>query len=161
MVNSYPLVVPKLEWRHVMPALRRIPEARQRLSELPIKQPYAACNELNVILQDLADIIAWECAQAFTADYYPGVPGIEPLTRDHVEAVMAAMQYGLSKEAIRRKVPAANYADLPWERQVALAERRRYWFHQFGIDRKAWEQGTFSLWKVSMLPMPELKVSPV
>ncbi|KKK63260.1 hypothetical protein LCGC14_2996100, partial [marine sediment metagenome] len=103
--------------------------------------------ELIVPLQDLADIIAWEASEAFRASYYPGIPEVDALTPDHVTEIMAGMQREATRE--RRSKQEVLYAELPRKRQVALAERRRWWFGHFGITPQSWKSGNFSLWNVS------------
>jgi len=71
---------------------------------------------------------------------------------------MKAMQREMDREGIRTRRPPASYEELPWERQVALAERRRYWFLQFGIDRRTWEAGYYSLWRVATRPIPQFEM---
>ncbi len=103
--------------------------------------------ELFTPLQDLADIIAWEASEAFRAPYYPGIPEVEALTPEHVAEVMAGMQREATRE--RRSKQEVLYARLSPERQIALAERRRWWFGHFGITPMNWKSGSFSLWAVT------------
>ncbi len=112
--------------------------------------------ELPRYLQDLAQIIAHESSQAGKARYYPGVPEVERPSNEHVEVVMEAMQREIDREAkSRRKENALKLAELPFERQLALTERRRYWYGQFGITPESWETGIFSLWDVSERDHPD------
>ncbi|KKL54441.1 hypothetical protein LCGC14_1573430 [marine sediment metagenome] len=120
------------------------------LASIPIKDQTTYVErdpELIVPLQDLADIIAWEASEAFRASYYPGIPEVDALTPDHVTEIMAGMQREATRE--RRSKQEVLYAELPRKRQVALAERRRWWFGHFGITPQSWKSGNFSLWNVS------------
>lgn len=103
--------------------------------------------ELLTPLQDLADIIAWEASEAFRAPYYPGIPEVEALTPEHVAEIMAGMQREATRE--KRGKQEVLYARLSPERQIALAERRRWWFGKFGITPMNWKTGNFSLWSVT------------
>ena len=49
---------------------------------------------------------------------------------------------------------ACEDSDLKSYRQIALAERRRYWFGVFGITPKSWKTGKWSLWDVKSIPYP-------
>lgn len=137
--------------RGLMAACYRAPECRKMLSNLTFYGRRISDPEIRKSLQDLADIVAWEASEAFVARYYPGIEDIEPLSPDHVREVMRGMQRemdregGTSPHGFRE---AAIFEELPWERQVALAERRRYWFAQFGITPERWKTSTFSLWEV-------------
>lgn len=102
---------------------------------------------LHPALQDLADIIAVEIDDAFRAEYYPGIPEMR-VSKRHVTILMKAMQRELDGEANARMLVATQLTDLPWDRQVALAERRRYWFRQFGITPRNWKKGVWSVWKI-------------
>ena len=102
---------------------------------------------LHLALQDLGDIIAVEIDDAFRADYYPGIPEMK-VSKKHVTILMKAMQRELDGEANSRLLTSVQLTDLPWDRQVALAERRRYWFRQFGITPRNWKKGVWSVWKI-------------
>ena len=120
------------------------------LAAIPIKDQTVYSErdpELVTPLQDLADIIAWEASEAFRTPYYPGIPEVEALTPEHVDEVMAGMQREATRE--RRGKQEVLYAKLPRERQVALAERRRWWFGHFGVTPQSWKSGNFSLWSVN------------
>lgn len=124
-------------------------EARAYLSEIPIVNSTKTVDlELNYSLQDLADAVAWEASEAFTAHHYTG-RDVDALSRDHIKELMVALQRELNRESHRTGREAARFLDLPFERQRALAERRRWWFQQFGITPQQWKKGKFSLWKVS------------
>lgn len=105
-------------------------------------------DEVREVLQDLADAVSWEASEAFDALYYPRPLNVVPLADEHVQQVMAAMQREVDREA-RFSGGAAQFANLPWERQAALAERRRLWFACFGITPENWKSGCWNLWKVS------------
>lgn len=106
-------------------------------------------------LQDLADILALEAQDAFTVEYFPRIADID-VTDDHVKALMTAMQREVDGEANCRNRTPVRFSELPWERQCGLAERRRYWFGQFGIGRQEWEANQWSLWNVSdVILVPE------
>ena len=132
--------------------------ARETLSSIPIaRQRRSALSdpELVPMLQDLADILAWEATRAFTDDYYPGVPDVF-VPDDHVEAVMHALQREMDREGKSRQRESVQFAALPRDRQRALAERRRWWFAKFSITPERWETGKWSFWEVANEPMPEL-----
>lgn len=133
--------------------------AREHLSKLPIVNPdtYGGLHrdpELVPALQDLAELIAWEAEQAVSAKYYPRMPEVD-VPEDHVKVVMKALQREMDREGMSRRRTPPVYAELPWERQCALAERRRYWYGQFGITPERWETGTWSLWEVAEIEMPK------
>lgn len=114
---------------------------------------YGGDDEIHEALQDLADIIAVEAHEAFTEEYYPGMPDVDALTDEQVDAVMAGMQREATRE--RRGTQEVLYKQLPRPRQIALAERRRHWFEVFGITPKSWKTGKWSLWDVKNIPFPE------
>lgn len=131
-------------------------EHRDEFSAIPfIGRTYVVDPELPEWLQDLADIIAYEASEAFHADFYPGVADVEPLTEEHILAVMTALQREMDREGKRRNKVPVNYLSLPPDRQRALAERRRYWYGKFGITPQNWSRGTFSLWDVAEEPLPD------
>ena len=132
--------------------------AHDQLSSIPITRPARSPlgdAELVSMLQDLADVLAWESTQAFLSDYYPGIPDVS-VPEDHVEVVMAALQREMDREGRSRQREPAQFSSLPRERQRALAERRRWWFSRFSITPERWETGHWSLWDVSDEEMPEL-----
>jgi hypothetical protein len=136
-------------------------ENRQDFVAVPfVGRTYVVDPELPEWLQDLAEIIAYESGEAFQADFYPGVADVDPLTEEHVMAVMEALQREMDREAKRRNKTTVSYVDLPPERRQALAERRRYWFGKFGITPKNWADKTFSLWDVSNDPLPDWMTRP-
>lgn len=144
--------------RSLMAACYRDKVARKALSKMRFAQgPYSTGGdpELVIALQDLADIVAWEAKQAFVSDYFPAPMDVDPLTDDHVDLVMLSMQREIDREAQRTHKQPPIYASLPRERQVALAERRRYWFGVYGITPKNWGKGAWSLWRVKNIPYPE------
>jgi hypothetical protein len=137
--------------------------ARDVLAVIPISRPPRSAlsdPELVPMLQDLADIIAWEATQAFVSDYYPGIPDIV-VDDDHVDAVMNALQREMDREGKSRQRPPAQYATLPRERQRALAERRRWWSSLFSITPERWTTGNWDLWEVSEEEMPEIRQKPL
>lgn len=107
-------------------------------------------------LQDLAWQIARDLTEACaTFDdpnaWYPGIDsGIEPVTDEHVQAVIAASQRELNRETRHGKPgrSAAPLADLPFHAQRAFAERRRWRYLQWGVNHEAWERGMWNLWDV-------------
>jgi ribosomal protein S21 len=108
------------------------------------------------MLQDLGDILAVEATNAFTADYYPGIPDVT-VPDDHIEVVMRALQREMDREGKSRQREPVRYEDLPADRQRALAERRRHWFAKFSITPERWQTGRWSLWDVADEPMPILE----
>lgn len=112
--------------------------------------------ELPTYLQDLAAIIAKECRGAIADEYYPRPMGVDACTPEHVQKVMESLNREMLREATRRTKTWVPYTDLPPDRQVALAERRRMWLAKFGITTETWPSGVFSLWDVSNEPLPDL-----
>jgi len=144
--------------RGVMAACRRTPTVRKALSKLSFVEPpinSAADIQLARPLQDLADIIAHEATSAFIDAFYPGVIDVEPLTREHVLAVMVGMQREMDRESSNRLKVKSDLLALTPERQRALAERRRFWYGQFGITPKTHPNKTFSLWDVSNVQLSD------
>ncbi len=142
--------------RGMMAACYRDRDIRAKLRKLTIiasHRMYDGDPELHTGLQDLADIVSVEAHSAFTEEYYPGMPDVDALTDEEVDAVMAGMQREVTRE--RRGVQEVFYSKLPRPRQVALAERRRHWFGVFGITPKSWKTGKWSLWNVPSVPFPE------
>lgn len=133
------------------------------LNHIPIanKAKHNNCNdELISPLQDLGEVIAYEATQAFQARHYPGVPGIQMISDDRVSEIMTAMQRELDREAKSRRQVPAHLFTLPIERQRALAERRRYWYGEFGITPETWKTGHWNIWHVSdrkLTSLPHLK----
>jgi hypothetical protein len=127
-------------------------------SVLPIDYLAMANRDRELIdpLQDLGQVIALEASAAFRAEYYPGVPDVDALSDDHVAAVMMAMQREMEREGSSRHKSVTKYTELPFERQRALAERRRHWYGKFGITPATWRSGVFSLWDVANEPLPEI-----
>ena len=68
---------------------------------------------------------------------------------------MAALQREVDGEAAARNKAAPQFATLPYDRQRALAERRRYWFGQFGIGHWHWKRRVWNLWRVTETLLPE------
>jgi hypothetical protein len=133
--------------------------ARDTLSAIPITRPPRSAlsdPELVPMLQDLADILARECTEAFLADYYPGIPDIS-VPEEHVDVVMAALQREMDREGKSRQREPAQYASLPRDRQRALAERRRWWYSRFSITPEQWGAGQWNLWDVAEAGMPEFE----
>lgn len=127
---------------------RADPEQFQRFSHIPIYVPTSSDPALHTALQDLANILAVEADRAFYEEYYPRLPDVD-VPDAHVERVMVAMQREMEREALRRRLVPVVFTDLPWERQCALAERRRYWMALYGINAETWQHGKWSLWEVS------------
>lgn len=139
------------------------PASKGALSNIPIfraSNSFDGNDEVCPWLQDLADIVAWESTQAFEAEQYPGILDLDPPIPgdDWIVVLMGHMQRELDREAIRVNEKPLVLEELPFERQRALAERRRYWFQQFGIMREQWKANKFSLWDVSRDPMPEIRL---
>ena len=120
-------------------------------------------SELHDGLQDLGNQITHDVHDALFAfddpdHYYPGAPlgSIDPVPDDHVRLVMAAMQRELDREPRTAQgllggggyLPVPQLNELPWHTQVALAERRRYRFKQWGIGHAEWERNEWSIWNV-------------
>lgn len=142
----------------IMAACRAQPQTYKLLSRLPImNRPTRAGDDYEMVeaLQDLADLVSWEITSAFKDSYFPGVQKIEPIDPEHVSNVMIAMQRELDRENSWRHKSFPMLADLPWQRQVALAERRRHWFDKFGITPESWKTGYWSIWRVSDEEPPE------
>jgi hypothetical protein len=132
--------------------------ARDILSSVPITRPARSAlsdPELVPALQDLADILAAEATAAFQAGYYPGIPDVV-VPDDHVELVMKSLQREMDREGKSRQREPARFDSLPFERQRALAERRRWWFGKFSITPERWQTGKWTLWEVSEEEMPAL-----
>jgi len=91
--------------------------------------------------------------EAFFAEYFPRLQDVY-VPDEHVRAVMDALQREIDREARRRQEKRAVFSELPWERQQALAEWRRYWFGKFGITPETWPSGKLSLWDISEDPVP-------
>lgn len=117
---------------------------------------------LHPALQDLGDAIVRDIHDACAALddpnlWYAGVDeGIWPVPDDHVELVIAAMQRELFRELRNAKgemakprLPAVRLAELPWNVQRALAERRRLRYQQWGIGKLEW---LTNQWFVSNVP---------
>ncbi len=149
--------------RSLLPACYRNRELRKSLASIPIASGPGRSNgnpELVEPLQDLANIVAYEIRLAYEDDYYPGMPDVDPMTEEHVDQIMIAMQREVDREQryvdgrTRYKV-TVHLPDLSRARKIALAERRRYWFGVFGITPRSWKTGKWSLWKVANIPYPD------
>jgi hypothetical protein len=130
--------------------------SRDRLANIPIARAGRSAlsdPELVPMLQDLANILAWEATQAFTQTYYPGVPDVN-VPDSHVEVVMRALQREMDREGKSRQRIPIEFIALPKDRQRALAERRRWWFGKYSITPERWQTGYWSLWDVSNEEMP-------
>lgn len=109
--------------------------------------------ELHPALQDLAFLLIKALTEACFAFqdpnvFYPGVDeGIEPVSDEHVALVIWGAQRELDREP-RRGKPPAPLAQLPWRVQRAYVERRRYFYNLYGIGRRQYETGSFSLWDI-------------
>jgi hypothetical protein len=131
--------------------------SRDRLSNVPIARAGRSAlsdPELVPMLQDLANILAWEATQAFTSSYYPGIPDVN-VPEDHVEVVMRALQREMDREGKSRQRIPVDFLALARDRQRALAERRRWWFMKFSITPERWQSGFWSLWDVLDEQVPE------
>lgn len=154
---------------------RNMRAAREQFTAIPLRvgitEVYTAIPEggqrasrdadLHPALQDLANEINEDIREACEAldnpdVFYPGVDvGIEPVPDSHVELVIWALQRELNRELRGPAgglgvtgLPAVPLAELPSNVQRALVERRRLRFQEFGIGRKQWERGEWSLWDV-------------
>ncbi|MGE5596051.1 MAG: hypothetical protein ACM3S1_08460 [Hyphomicrobiales bacterium] len=145
----------------------RLGQQRALLTQKPENPQWSARDpDLPPALQDLADEVNEDIREALEAldnpnFYYPGVDsGIEPVTDEHVELVIWAMQRELNRELRPHEghyggsppLPAAPLDQLPWPVQRALAERRRLRYNQWGLYREQWEKGKWSLWEVPLDP---------
>lgn len=129
---------------------------RDSLSTIPIVRPARSAlsdPELVPMLQDLADILAIEATNAFSADYFPGIPDVD-VPDEHVDVVVGALQREMDREGKSRQREPARYENLARDRQRALAERRRLWFSKFSITPERWLTGKWSLWEVTEEPLP-------
>lgn len=115
--------------------------------------------EVHYALQDLGHTFAWDmhlAVQAFDNPdiFYPGLDKrIEPVSNEHVELVIWALQRELSRErrVVRGTGERRDYAHLdklPFRIQRALVERRRLRYQQWGITPQSWETGKWSLFDV-------------
>ena len=115
--------------------------------------------ELAFCLQDLGNEINEDIREACEslrnpALYYPGIDeGIDPVSDDHIDLVIWALQRELDRElrydaANAKVLPSVPLMDLPQRIKRALVERRRYRFAQFGIGHEQWESGWFNLWEI-------------
>jgi hypothetical protein len=130
--------------------------SRDRLANVPIARAGRSAlsdPELVPMLQDLANILAWEATRAFTESYYPGIPDVN-VPDTHVEVVMRALQREMDREGKSRQRIPIEFLSLPQDRQRALAERRRWWFTKFSITPERWQAGYWSLWDVTDEEMP-------
>ena len=134
------------------PAITAIPEDGKANGRDP---------DLHPALQDLGNEINEDIREALAAlddphAYFPGVDeGIEPVTDDHVTLVIWALQRELMRElrsadgqAGHAPLPAAPLAELPWNVQRALVERRRLRYKEWGIGRTEYQNNEWSLWNV-------------
>jgi hypothetical protein len=105
-------------------------------------------NEINEDIRDACEV--WRNPDL----YYPGIDeGIDPVSDDHIDLVIWALQRELDRELRTGIVstvhlPAPPLMELPQRIKRALTERRRYRYAQFGIRREQWESGWWSLWDV-------------
>lgn len=147
------------------------------LPESPVRTPRDP--DLHPALQDLADEVNEDVREALEAldephAYFPGIDeGIDPVPDEHVKLVMWALQRELDRElrtgsgslSSLSPLPAAPLADLPWDVQRALAERRRWRYRQWGLGRDQWERGEWSLWDVpadpEYVPRRSARLAPV
>ncbi|KKL19146.1 hypothetical protein LCGC14_2468410 [marine sediment metagenome] len=148
----YSIELKRKSLRGLMAACKRSPEVRKALSRIPFVQRTTVTHgdpEIHICLQDLADIVCWEASESFTSSYFPGVVQVDALEPDHVKLIMSSMQREMDREGNRTGIVPAVFEELPWERQVALAERRRWWFNVYGISPKRCKKGYFNRWNVS------------
>jgi len=163
-----------LTWGQVLARVDTDPslsQFRQNLDSLPLRiGPQVLYTEipegggrapsdasLHVGLQDLGyqinDDVSKACAAFNNPDlFYPGVDEVEPVDDEHVKLVIWALNRELHRELRQGKdgkvLPAVPLSELPWRIQRALVERRRFRYQQWGITRKNWEDGSWSLWNV-------------
>lgn len=115
--------------------------------------------ELAFCLQDLGNEINEDVREACEslrnpALYYPGIDeGIDPVSDDHIDLVIWALQRELDRElrydiANVKALPSVPLMDLPQRIKRALVERRRYRYAQFGIGHEQWQTGWFNLWEI-------------
>ena len=137
----------------------------QQYTEIP-ERPAGRDAELVACLQDLGYEINEDIREAcFAFDdpdvYYPGIDeGIEPVTDDHIDLVIWALQRELNRELRPPSsgaygsgpLPAAPLADLPQRVKRALVERRRWRYAQYGIGREQFENNNWSLFEVMEEP---------
>jgi len=139
-------------------ACRLSTPARTALGNIGLLLPPVNTNkdiQLTTVLQDLAQVVAQEAGRAFRDDYYPGIPDVD-VPEELIDALMPAMQREIDREERRSQRGAVTFADLPRDRQRALAERRRFWFCYFGVTPRVWKRRFFSLWRI-----PNETVEPV
>lgn len=109
-------------------------------------------NEINEDIRDACEV--WRDPGL----YYPGIDeGIDPVSDDHIDLVIWALQRELDRETRpgivgERHLPAPPLMELPQRIKRALVERRRYRYAQWGIRREQWESGWFNLWDVPENP---------
>ncbi|MGI8925328.1 MAG: hypothetical protein ACR2HN_01615 [Tepidiformaceae bacterium] len=132
----------------------------RELPSTPVRTPRDP--DLHPALQDLGDEINEDIREALESLdnpnlYFPGIDeGIEPVTDEHVKLVTWALQRELDRElrtgsgslSSLAPLPAAPLADLPWDIQRALAERRRWRYRQWGLGKEQWESGDWNLWEI-------------
>lgn len=145
-----------------MKICRRRKEIYSLLSELPLGTMSFPRGRLRVAeltlhpaLQDLADILSLETDNALRVGYYPQMPDVH-VPMKHVRRVMIAMQREIDGEAAARLLVAPQLAAMPWERQCALAQRRRYWYRVYGITPRNYRKQVWSVWKVQPIPTPKI-----
>ena len=139
----------------------RVGNAGPLIRELPAAVESPRDPELHLSLQDLGNEINEDIREALeTLDdpraWYPGVDiGIEPVTDEHVQLTVWALQRELDRELRSSSgyngpgaLPAAPLAQLPSHVQRAVVERRRLRFKQWGIGKPQWEANNWSLWDV-------------
>ena len=117
---------------------------------------------LHLALMDLAyeigEDIQEACEAHFNGGEYHGVDeGIEPVPDSHVDLVIWGMQREMDRElrynrVTHEQLPAVQMSEFSWPIQRAIAERRRLRYKQWGIGRKEWETGKWSLWNVQLDP---------
>ncbi|MCC6382813.1 MAG: hypothetical protein IT304_09900 [Dehalococcoidia bacterium] len=145
----------------------RLGQPRPLLTALPEEHQWTARDpDLPPALQDLGDEVNEDVREALFAydnpgRYYPGIDaGIDPVPDEHVKLVIWALQRELNRELRPQEghyggsppLPAAPLAQLPWDIQRAVVERRRWRYGQWGIGRAEWECGVWSLWRVPLDP---------
>ena len=140
-------------------ALSHIPLATrfEQITAIP-KKPESADPSLHTALQGLGDEINEDVHEACGAFddpdlWYPGVEdGIQPVSDEHVELVIWALQRELNRELRPGggydRLPAVRLMELPPRVQRAVVERRRLRYREFGINRTDWQRGEWSLWDV-------------
>lgn len=73
------------------------------------------------MLQDLANILAWEATQAFKESYYPGIPDID-VPENHVGVLRLALQREMDREGKSRQRTPIDFGP---SQEVSASPRRK------------------------------------